>query len=610
MKERQSRAPKTPRKPKGRIITFYSYKGGTGRTMSLANVAWILASNGMRVLTIDWDFEAPGLHRYFQPFLQDKELHNSSGLIDFFSDFVLGAHSQGKAAGREWFEPYTHLARHAVSLDWEFPDKGTVDFIPAGRQGPSYASFVNRFDWGGFYEKLGGGVFLEAVKRNLRAEYDYILIDSRTGISDTSGICTIQMPDELVVCFTLNNQSIRGVAGTAESAFSQRMTPSRKPGLKVWPVPTRVEPGEKDRLERARKEFRDRFQKFLYKMSPRQRNDYWGAVEVAYQPFFAYEEILAVLAERRGQKGSLLSSFEALTRYLTGGEIRELGCIDEEKRARIVDQVSAAPIGPCFLSYSTKDREFADRLVESLDRSLGGNVITRDTNILRGGDHMEATLSSAISKADAVLLLLSENYVNTQWALREASYALSRGQRIIPILTPGFEWSSLTSKRAPLPEISRIFGFTFKSVEGSESPTGEFESEVLRLSDFLRQSMMSRSRTTNFDEDDPHRGRFGGDSERDGFRLTAKVTTIDDDWFDLELAVQGDSHVPVREVEFHLHPTFEPSQVRVKGKGSVARYATTVWGAFTVGAIVLDTLTALELDLAALKSAPKAFRER
>ena len=35
----------------GQIITFYSYKGGTGRTMAMANVAWIIASNGKRVLT-------------------------------------------------------------------------------------------------------------------------------------------------------------------------------------------------------------------------------------------------------------------------------------------------------------------------------------------------------------------------------------------------------------------------------------------------------------------------------------------------------------------------------------------------------------------------------
>lgn len=51
----------------GRIVTFYSYKGGTGRTMALANTAWILAANGKRVLAVDWDLEAPGLHRFFHP---------------------------------------------------------------------------------------------------------------------------------------------------------------------------------------------------------------------------------------------------------------------------------------------------------------------------------------------------------------------------------------------------------------------------------------------------------------------------------------------------------------------------------------------------------------
>ena len=57
-----------------RIVTFYSYKGGTGRSIALANVAWILAMNGNRVLVIDWDLEAPGLHRYFHPFLDDPSV--------------------------------------------------------------------------------------------------------------------------------------------------------------------------------------------------------------------------------------------------------------------------------------------------------------------------------------------------------------------------------------------------------------------------------------------------------------------------------------------------------------------------------------------------------
>ena len=43
----------------GQIITFYSFKGGTGRSMTLANVAWILAANGKRVLVADWDLESP-----------------------------------------------------------------------------------------------------------------------------------------------------------------------------------------------------------------------------------------------------------------------------------------------------------------------------------------------------------------------------------------------------------------------------------------------------------------------------------------------------------------------------------------------------------------------
>src|SRR4051794_8964405 len=72
----------------GRIVTFYSYKGGTGRTMAMANVAWLLASNGNRVLAIDWDLESPGLHRYFHPFLRDRELRSSDGILDLIRRYA------------------------------------------------------------------------------------------------------------------------------------------------------------------------------------------------------------------------------------------------------------------------------------------------------------------------------------------------------------------------------------------------------------------------------------------------------------------------------------------------------------------------------------------
>ena len=52
------------------VTTFYSYKGGTGRTMALANVAVLLARRREGdVLVVDWDLEAPGLHRFFAPYL-------------------------------------------------------------------------------------------------------------------------------------------------------------------------------------------------------------------------------------------------------------------------------------------------------------------------------------------------------------------------------------------------------------------------------------------------------------------------------------------------------------------------------------------------------------
>src|SRR4051794_33571600 len=78
----------TPESTSGEVVTFYSYKGGTGRTMAVANVAWILASQGKRVLMIDWDLESPGLHRYFHPFVFDKELRSSRGIMDLISDYA------------------------------------------------------------------------------------------------------------------------------------------------------------------------------------------------------------------------------------------------------------------------------------------------------------------------------------------------------------------------------------------------------------------------------------------------------------------------------------------------------------------------------------------
>ncbi|QQZ52444.1 hypothetical protein IFE09_00070 [Streptomyces microflavus] len=53
---------------------------------------------------------------------------------------------------------------------------------------------VNSFDWHSFYNRLGGGAFIDSLREQMARAYDYVLIDSRTGLSDTSGVCTIQLP--------------------------------------------------------------------------------------------------------------------------------------------------------------------------------------------------------------------------------------------------------------------------------------------------------------------------------------------------------------------------------------------------------------------------------
>jgi hypothetical protein len=81
----------------GEIITFYSYKGGVGRSMALANVGHIMAwqmKPQRKVLMIDWDLEAPGLHKFFNDQLKTNfpggefahALRQAPGLINFLHD--------------------------------------------------------------------------------------------------------------------------------------------------------------------------------------------------------------------------------------------------------------------------------------------------------------------------------------------------------------------------------------------------------------------------------------------------------------------------------------------------------------------------------------------
>jgi MinD-like ATPase involved in chromosome partitioning or flagellar assembly len=332
----------------GRVITFYSYKGGTGRSMMLANVAWLLASNGKKVLVIDWDLEAPGLHRYFKPFLVDADMVETDGLID--AVWKLASHaltdaespeSNGPNALESLEKAKVDIEDYITPLKWGYFGDGGIDFIGAGRQGATYSEHVNTFNWKRFYQ-IGGGKLLDRTKQSLITEYDFIFIDSRTGVSDTSGICTMQLPDALVGCLTLNRQSIEGVASVLGSVKNWRTekfgnTPSDQ--FRYFPIVTRIENSEKDKLDLARGMVRQVFKPFLTASDASDTRRYWDDMEVTYRPYYAYEEVLAAFGDSAGAAGSdktMLSEMEAVARRVAGLPSLRTAEFPESERKRVL----------------------------------------------------------------------------------------------------------------------------------------------------------------------------------------------------------------------------------------------------------------------------------
>jgi hypothetical protein len=595
----------------GRIFTFYSYKGGTGRSMALANVAWILASLGMRVLVIDWDLEAPGIHRYFRPFFLDPEFVNSDGLIDFFVAFAEASRLQHRGElpppaddGTPWFHPFTDLSPYSVSLEVEFPGQGTVDFVCAGRQGASYELRVGNFQWGEFYERLGGGLFLEAVKARLRGDYDYVLIDSRTGLNDTSGICTIQMPDELVVFFTYNRQSTIGAAVTAQSAMAQRRRPDGGLGLKVWPVASRVEQAEKERLETARTFARESFASTLWHVARNDREAYWGRMEVPYVPFYAYEEILATVADRPGHASSLLAAMEALTLEVTGKQrARGEGLAESERKALLRRYNEKTRISSrrhtIFFSYSPRelDRRF-DVALSTLDERLDVEIIDPIRQIERsqGLDSDELT-AKWIRESNLVVHFVGNESLPSWMTEREFRLVNTFAQSILIVILERDTQSNA------LPPPWRHISFAKLSLRSAP----EMSSDVVAL---VAEIPLHVSASAS-DPDDPQKGRWGGLSRASGRALSAHVEEVSSDWFAIDLTVQPTDDRPLTgSVAFHLHPSFggEPRVVDVvDGAASLRVHA---YGAFTVGVEADGGSTRLEIDLAELADAPQLFRDR
>jgi hypothetical protein len=252
-------------------------------------------------------------------------------VIEIVSDYAWATTRPGPRTD-DWHLEYAQVLRHAVSLEWYyFPGDGMLDFISAGRQTNDYPAAVSNFDWDNFYDRLGGGRFVQALRTDMKRNYDYVLIDSRTGVSDVAEICTVEFPDILVVCFTLNNQSIDGA-----STIARQISRRHYRAIQILPVPMRIEDGEKEKLDIGRALARTKFDGFPRGLTAGDAARYWGAVEIPYKPSYAFEEVLAAFGEDPGLPTSLLSSYERLTSAIAG-RTTAMQPLPEEVRLRYRD---------------------------------------------------------------------------------------------------------------------------------------------------------------------------------------------------------------------------------------------------------------------------------
>jgi hypothetical protein len=211
-------------------VTFYAYKGGTGRSLVVANVAAYLARFGQKVFVVDLDLEAPGLHYKFSS--TTEPLPVERGVVDYFDSYV------------ETGTLPDSLAEYHIPVLLPPEVRGSIDLMPAGAApSPEYWHKLAKLDWHELFYQPGAkgvAVFLE-LKERIRQEFspDFLLIDARTGITEGGGIATNVLPD-VVVCLLINNrENLDGLRVVLRSIRRSSFPPSGVP-IQVIPVLTRI----------------------------------------------------------------------------------------------------------------------------------------------------------------------------------------------------------------------------------------------------------------------------------------------------------------------------------------------------------------------------------
>lgn len=440
----------------GRVVTFYSYKGGVGRSFALANIAVILAQWGCRVLVVDWDIEAPGLNHYFAPLAGNAK----AGVLDFLTDCRDGD-------PESW-------ARYAMPVD--LPGGERLQLMPAAAGSDvDYTKLVQQLDWDALYREHDLGTRLETLRTQWTTTFDMILVDSRTGVTDFSGLTTAQLPDILAFMFTANWQSLSGCADVARRAMeARRLMPFDRPAILPLPIVARFEQREEyDRAQVWRKRFASELNPFIETWAPRGVDPLKliDLLTIPYVPRWTFGEDLACLSEPAGSSGTRTSGQAASYACETLAALLWLGFAKVDllvssrdeyvHAARLATQdrrVEPATARRIFVSYSRQDAQ-ASAMMPRIASALQ-TTSSIDTDVFWDAENMDASedwaaaLRARLEEADGFVVLIGPSFQSSAFQQRETEWMLRLSLRsdkpkaVVPIVLEGGKSAFLGSRLA------------------------------------------------------------------------------------------------------------------------------------------------------------------
>jgi len=332
------------------IVTFYSYKGGVGRSMALMNVAEILADVGYDVIVCDFDLEAPGLERYAtDDLVVVQRLRASRGVIDLLEEYRetlagSGPVQPGKAEPIPVPEGFCDIngllmrrpSSYAVPISSPNTGRlGRIRFLGAGRRDGNwairYSERVQQFNWSDFYRRWAGAAYVDFFREDLTEGQTIVLVDSRTGVTEYAGICTHHLADLVVLLSAPNDINIEGtkwMASTIATADLDDLRGSRP--LQVMPVAARVETASQVEELAA---FRERFEREFAASVPAAAGgarDFIQKTEIPYIPYFAFTEKV-VARQNVSPHRELYGAYEALAQAVVNVGL-DAGMLIEPRR--------------------------------------------------------------------------------------------------------------------------------------------------------------------------------------------------------------------------------------------------------------------------------------